>query len=122
MNKELVITVAPTGHVSALNRDDILDLGFLGDKHIERASIIDFDEADQSFFIVPKGMDNPHPLFTRFSGYEVARNFEITYLQECMKQGVDPTTEDGFILASAIRQSDEAYRVHGKSVGSREDS
>ena len=100
--KELVINFAPTGEVNALHMDKF-DLGFLGKKTLGRASTIEFDEEDQSFFVLPDGETEPFVPATRFSGYDVARSFEIDWLQECMKAECTPHSRQGKLIAINIR-------------------
>lgn len=116
MDKQFVINIETSGKTHGLHFDEF-DLGFLGDKRISRASSIEFDEEAQSFFVLPAGYDKPNSIATGFSGYDVARDFEVEWLQACMMAGkVQPHSTVGIVLAHEIRESNPRYnRVHGKS-------
>lgn len=114
--KEIVININSSGAVSALHMDHF-DLGFLGNKRIGRASTIEFDEQDQSFFVLVAGESAAPPEVRHFSGYDVARKFEVEWLQACMKAGCRPYSEQGWVLAREIRASNPAFNVHGRKEG-----
>jgi len=100
--KEIVVSFEPTGHVHGLHHDSF-DLGFLGNKKIARASTIEFDEEQQSFYVLVDGEDSPPAVATGFSGYDVARDFEVRWLQECMLARVHPHSTKGLELAKNTR-------------------
>lgn len=104
MNKEFVIDFNNGGSAQGMHFDEF-DLGFLGKKHIERASEIFHDETDDSWKIILPGQDanNVAPACKGFTGYDVARRFEVDWLQACRKQGFDPLDNNGLSLASTIR-------------------
>ncbi len=115
--QEIVVTIRPTGVVTALHFDEF-DLGFLGDKKIGRASSIKFDESDQSFYILVTGETNPPEVARGFGGYDIARNFEVEWLQACMKaENVRPHSAIGLALAATIRHDSSCYSVHGRKAG-----
>lgn len=115
--REIVVNISPTGLVSGLHFDEF-DLGFLGDKKIGRASSINFDESDQSFYVLITGETNPPEVARGFSGYDIARNFEVEWLQACMKaQNVRPHSAIGIELAALIRHDSPCYSVHGRKAG-----
>lgn len=101
-NKPLVVTFSPTGVVSALHMDKH-DLGYLGNKRMGRASTIEFNEDEQSFFVLPDGEKEPLNAASHFSGYDVARSFEIDWLQQCMIEECTPYSKQGKIIAFEIR-------------------
>lgn len=117
MNEEIVVTFKPSGVVTALHMDEF-DLGFLGDKKIGRASTIEFDESRQSFFVLIDGESTPPEISRYFKGYDIARGFEVEWLQACMKAGsIHPHSSDGLAIAEVIRASKEVYSVHGRTAG-----
>lgn len=93
-NRELVIDFSAAGEVKAMHMDGF-DLGFLGQKHVERATEIKFDEASQTWeLFVPGGLDGLWLIVENgrgFSGYETARNFEVAWLNVCRHKGIEPT-------------------------------
>jgi len=101
--KDLVINFRPDGTVMALHMDKF-SLSFLGDMELGRASTIEHDEVDQSFFVLPTGQQHPIEAATQFAGYDHARSFEIDWLQECMLEGCTPHSESGRSIALAIRE------------------
>lgn len=117
-HKELVLTIAPTGAVAGLLMDDVLDTKFLGDQKIERASVIEFDQQDQSFYVLPTGKPETVPQGRGFKGYEIAREFEVAWLQACtLADKCDPYSDQGLKIADAIRRSHSRFGVHGRGAG-----
>ena len=109
MNKALVIDIDSVGRASALHMDEF-DLGILGDKKIRRASSIEFCEQAQSFQVILDGDDAALDCATQFSGYDVARRFEVRWLQQCAVQRIDPRSPEGRTTAQALRSGREEWR------------
>ena len=89
---DMVFDINPTGGITGLHFDQF-DLGFLGKKEIGRASEIMFNEETQLWDIQIPGACEPS--VTGFLGYDEAREFEVLWLQECRKQGVEPFSWEG---------------------------
>jgi len=126
-NKEIVIDFRPGEGVNALHMDEF-PLSFLGKMEITRASTIDFNPQTQRFDITLKdatryelGMascppfrygvyDGRHyvghyPLEAAgFAGYDEARTYEVAWIQECAKRGVDPLDPEGIEIINALRE------------------
>lgn len=104
--KELVIDFAVDGSVTAMHMDTF-DLGFLGDKRIERATDIRFDETMQLWGLyLPVDGDwvEVQPGF-RFNTYETARSFEIAWLNICRCHNLLPEEPTGVgVLATLFAQ------------------
>jgi hypothetical protein len=101
--EELVIDISPEGKVEALHMDEF-DLGFLGKKKISRASEIHFNEESQLWDIILPGRDKPeNEAVMGFVSYDVARSFEVEWLQAARKNRVSPESTPGHILAIRIR-------------------
>ena len=127
-HKEIVINISPEGQTSALHMDEF-PLSFLGRMEIDRASTIDFNPETQLFDINLKNATKyqigpascpPHsrgiydgrfyaghyPESARgFAGYDEARCYEVSWIQECMKLGVDPLDPEGIEVINALRVS-----------------
>lgn len=104
MAKELVISFAPTGQTEALHMDEF-PLRHLGDMKIERASTIEFNEDTQLFDVVlPDG--TVHITHANFVGYDVARSFEVEWLQQCRLEEVAPNSYRGRTIADNLRRED----------------
>jgi len=102
--KELVIDISADGKAEAMHFDEF-DLGFLGKKKISRASEIFYNEDSELWDIILPGEDHPSTIWSMgFKGYDEARNFEVSWLQECRKQRVDPRSEGGIKIAREIRK------------------
>lgn len=103
MTKEIVIDIESTGKVESMHFDEF-DLGFLGLKSISRASEILFNADTQDWFIILPDLTMPEcDCLKGFDSYEVAREFEVEWLQRCRKSQVDPLSVDGLLIASTIR-------------------
>lgn len=117
MKKEIVIDIAPDGKTSALHMDEF-PLTFLGQMEIRRASSIEFHQASQSFHVAVDPSrsvlqkarlaafpDSPYipPEAAGFDGYDEARAFEVDWLQECAKIGIDPLSPPGVRIAARLR-------------------
>ena len=95
----MVIDIAPTGEVSAMHREQF-PLAFLGNQKIERASEIKFDEESQLWDVaLPRdGAAERSAVYWRvvdeargFASYDVARKFEVRWLEECKLARVAPS-------------------------------
>jgi hypothetical protein len=103
--QEIVIDINPTGKVEGMHFDQF-DLGFLGDKRVERASEIMHNSTTQKWDIVLPGMTLPVcDSVQGFDGYDTARNFEVSWLQACRKEAVHPNDPEGVHLASTLRDN-----------------
>jgi hypothetical protein len=118
MSKELVITVHPGGSVSALHMDEF-PLSFLGKMSLRRATEIGFDERSQSFFIELYYEDGSRPyqppgllgVATSLKGYDIARKFEVEWLQRCALDGSHPHSMRGVEIAKTLKQEHPDYYV-----------
>jgi hypothetical protein len=102
---EIVIDIAPNGRVHGMHRD-VFDLSFLGPQRISRASDIQFDFSKQEWRIwLPAGNEIG---FTRaesvpgFPTYCGARDFEVLWLNECLKAGFTPLSAEGQFLGQSL--------------------
>jgi hypothetical protein len=102
---EIVIDVTDQG-VEAMHFDRF-NLGFLGKMHITRASEIFFNTDTQDWEIKLPGQDAPYKSAVGFKAYEDARDFEVEWLQECRKHGINPLSEAGAGVCEAIRYGNE---------------
>ena len=130
-NKEIVIDFNPEEGVSALHMDEF-PLSFLGRMKIDRASTIDFNDETQLFdinlktatrfdvrqvqgklriFTYSRGRRKSEPLgdypaeALGFIGYDEAREYEVAWIQECKKVGVDPLEPEGIEIIQCLRVS-----------------
>lgn len=101
---QIIVDFSPAGTAEGLHHDRF-DLGFLGHKTITRASEIEFDEQSQSFYVRLPGqaVDAVSAACRGFSGYDVARQFEVAWLNACRQAGVDPLSLQGDALAMKVR-------------------
>lgn len=114
--KEIVLDISPSGKVEGMHFDEF-PLGFLGPMTIGRASEIFHNQDTQQWDVVLPGHEVAHPVASGFSGYDVARQFEVVWLQESRKAGVEPTSLEGLVIALKDRddtnskdgRDDEAY-------------
>ena len=125
MGRTATFHVSPDGTISGLHYDD-LDLGFLGPKRIGRASEILFDDEAQTFYVELPQLSGGHVLpgfLQGFSGYDVARAFEVMLLETCAISQMNPSYEGAlYKLGTQTRarfdQGDrEIKRWNGKSNG-----
>lgn len=110
-NQELVLNFSETGVVSGMHMDQF-DLGFLGKKSVERATEIKFDEDAQTWGLylpiingwlpVPEGMG--------FGSYEVARRFEVSWINICRAKDIQPSSEEGRTVLSRVRELGDELR------------
>ena len=99
MDKEIVIDINQVGGAQGMHFDKF-SLGFLGRQKITRASEILFNEDTQLWDIwIPGGHES---CVTGFSGYDEARSFEVQWLQECRKQGVEPLSVEGDQIVQSL--------------------
>ncbi len=115
MSKEIVINIAPGGVVSGMHRDE-LNLAFLGKQKIERASDIRFDDDHQHWRIHLADGHDPItkqqtfwrcPAVGGFPSYNEARDFEVAWLNECLKAQVPAISTEGTNIGAAM------YLKHG---------
>lgn len=109
--QEIVIDIDPEGVVKGMHRDEF-NLGFLGKQKIVRASEIKFSTDSQKweiFIPLPVGGDE---LLVKecgqFDSYNVARNFEVLWMNECRLAGVEPYSEAGRAVAFGLRDQWDA--------------
>lgn len=96
LSKALVINFSTTGQVESLHKDQF-DLGFLGHKHVQRATEIRFNAITQKWDIVllsPTGVTQPehtmHAGQLGFSSYDQGRLVEVSWLNRCRLANVSP--------------------------------
>lgn len=102
---ELVIDFKPTGAVNALHMDDF-DLGFLGDKKVRRQTDIVFHEASQKWDIIYIDSDGKKYYdsgLCGFESYDLARKFEVKWINDCRLLGLDPTSREGIEVLRDLR-------------------
>lgn len=100
MLKEIVIDLSAGGQAQALHMDEF-PLGFLGKMRMERASNLVFNESTQLWDVVL-----PQATTARASGfrsYELARDFEVEFLQTCRTLRVDPASEKADKYVTILR-------------------
>lgn len=102
MKKQIVIAVDTGGEMRALHMDEFPLMQF-GKVRFERASTIELDEEAQTFFVLPDGEERPLSVASGFKGYEIARAFEIEWLQSCTRAQCAPHGTAGIALAAAAR-------------------
>lgn len=93
MSKEIVIDCNSNGTVEGLHFD-AFDLGFLGRKHVERASEIFHNAETDLWDILLPSQGRAYPEVQGFSGYDTARRFEVLWLQDCRKLSIDPIADE----------------------------
>jgi hypothetical protein len=105
----MVIDITPAGEVSAMHREQF-PLSFLGKQSIRRASEIKFDEGTQKWDVHVPGMmvhDAESWIAIEdargFASYDVARKFEVRWLEECKLASVHPLSGEGRVIAARIR-------------------
>lgn len=100
----IVIDILNTGVVESLHFDKF-DLGFLGRKEIRRASEILWDEDRQEWYLKLPGqeVETLSDLQRGFASYEVARDVEVDWLQECRMKAVQPLSANGLAVLESVR-------------------
>lgn len=102
--KELVLDIGNDGSAQAMHFDEF-DLGFLGKKKISRASEIMHNEETDLWDIYLPEKNMPECIWVMgFDGYDEARKFEVSWLQECRKAGVSPDSPNGRHIAKIVRK------------------
>lgn len=113
MRKELVIDFLENGEAQAMHVDGF-DLGFLGNKKVQRATEIKFDEDTQQWGLylpiesqLPGDTQAFRPVAEAqgFPSYEVAREAEVLWLNVCRSKSVTPDSEYGLGVISHIRSA-----------------
>lgn len=103
---DLVLSFTPQGQVQGMHMDTF-DLGFLGSKHIERATEIKFDEATQLWGLFLPRADGswvcPSEDAKGFPTYETAREAEVLWLNVCRVRGEDPEGAYGLTVIRKIK-------------------
>lgn len=102
--KELVIDFSESGEAQAMHMDEF-DLGFLGDKVVERATEIKFDAATQTWglYLPAEGGWAAVETGMGFSSYEVARLHEVAWLNTCRALGIEPGGSRGLSMLTQVR-------------------
>lgn len=105
----LVITFDALGGAESLHVDQF-DLGFLGAKHITRATDIRFEDTTQdwSIYLLDAEGDNPTLAWKGCKGlpsYEVARTVEVAWLNLCRINETDPRDGDGHTYLNQARKA-----------------
>lgn len=105
----MVIDFSPEGGVEAMHRENILDLGFLGDQSIRRATDIRFDDKTQTWGIWPAapqaGDFLPPPVGgSGFKSYEEAREAEVAWLERCRLFDREPLSDSGILILDIVRR------------------
>ncbi len=109
----MTIRIEPDGSVKAMHYDEhsLADTG-LGPMRLSRASEIQFDEESQTFYVeLPqlKGGVNQPGFLSGFSGYDVARGFEVMLLETCAMSNIKPAYQGEFYaLGTAARKRYDA--------------
>lgn len=113
-NTELVIDFSAEGTAQAMHMDGF-DLGFLGAKSIQRATEIKFNERTQLWGLyLPDVANATNPVWARmpygqgFPSYEVARQYEVVWINICRAKGLDYQTDQGCEVLRDIRKASEA--------------
>ena len=125
MTTEIVMSIDCAGKIKGLHFDEF-DFGFLGSKAIDRASEIVFNSGTQSWDVIirdslksgshqgqgsityamPSEIEGYQvPESSGFDSYEIARRFEVDWLQGCKKRSVDIDSPEGRQLALELRDS-----------------
>lgn len=112
MSRELVVDFLESGEAQAMHVDTF-DLGFLGNKSVQRATEIKFNEASQAWGLyLPVHAQNqecveptyrPVAEAQGFPSYEVARSAEVLWLNVCRAFGAEPTSEYGAGVITRIK-------------------
>ena len=102
----MVISFGGSGLVEAMHRDEF-NLSFLGKRTIKRASEIIFnDDTSRWDIFIDDGSGEfsvTSASLTGFRGYDDARRYEVSWLDNCRLQGVDPASDDGlYEIAAAV--------------------
>lgn len=105
----VVITFDSEGGAESLHIDKF-DLGFLGKKHITRATDIRFDDETQDWtiYLLDAQGDNPVLAWKGCKGlptYEVARAVEVAWLNLCRVNDSDPRTDEGHTYLNQARKA-----------------
>ena len=102
MNKEMVIDFTESGTAEALHFDEF-PLGFLGEMEVRRASEILFNRNTQSWDVHVYGEPYDPLLIKDFPGYDIARQFEVQFVQTCRKVRQYPQSRFCKFLAESMR-------------------
>lgn len=114
MSKELVIDFLENGEAQAMHVDSF-DLGFLGNKKVQRATEIKFNETTQSWGLYLPSDTRPgvgmEPVYypvgsaQGFPSYEVARQAEVLWLNVCRALGEEPNSDFGLGVIARIKSA-----------------
>lgn len=101
--KEIVVDFSDKGSVAGMHFDDF-DLGFLGRKHVTRASEIFHNSETQLWDVILPGHESVACTHASgFSTYNAAREFEVLWLQNCRMDSVAPDSDAGISIAAIAR-------------------
>lgn len=116
---ELVIDFKNDGEVSALHMDGF-DLGFLGDKKVFRQSDITFCPDTQKWnlvYLVNGDQPFMHTVLCGFPAYDIARKFEVNWLNDCRLQGINPISAEGVEVMNHLRQNETGWAALDRIQG-----
>lgn len=103
---EIVIDVSASGKTEAMHFDEF-PLSFLGPMNVTRASEIFHNPETQLWDVILPDETQACAQARGFSGYDVARKFEVQWLQACRKENVHPTSPRGRSIATHVRTCGE---------------
>jgi hypothetical protein len=101
----MIIDFTPAGTAQAMHRDGF-DLAFLGERSIKRASDIKFNEGTQLWDIWLIREEEQPCLVSEakgFPAYDVARSFEVAWLDACRLKGLDSVSVEGREVLGTLR-------------------
>jgi len=115
---EMVIDFDADGTVESMHRETVLDLGFLGNQRIVRATDIRHNNDTQKWDIYPSSalicippvgtepefFSPPSGGLTGFASYEQARGVEVAWLEYCRLHGIDPLGVVGLAVVDDLRK------------------
>lgn len=103
----MVIDFTEDGQAQSLHRDE-LDLGFLGKKVIERATLIEFDVTSQTWQISLPQAAGGWKLAQNgrgFGSYNTARKAEVEWLDLCRSLGCEADSKRGEYALYGVRRA-----------------
>jgi hypothetical protein len=101
-NTSMVISVGRDGTTQGLYMDS-MTLKSVGRQDVQRATDISFNNATQLFDVYMLPECTRLVSSSDFPEYELARKFEVTYLNTCRLAGVDKFSPEGLGLAYIAR-------------------
>ena len=101
---ELILDITVDGRAQSLHMDEF-PLDFLGTMDITRASEIKFNKYTQKWDIWVPDSDSFTKTVQGFSAYDIARKFEVEWLQECRREECHPLSGQGYIAARRVAEN-----------------